>query len=353
VTLIDLHGHLPLLPLLEQDPYWGPFWEWDDEGVFHLRVGTWVLNLSTVEMKAAVAAGRIEPDTEKFFAKNFTPEAKIAQMDARGVDKLVVSLPSHWYMYWADAGFNAKFAALANDSYSRWARTAPDRLGFWAHLPMQDPAAAAAELQRAVGLGAVGAGIGGANFGGLELYDAAFDPLWEKASELGAPFFVHGYNQSVAWEDPTTERFDTTAVVGMPYDESRAFWHLVNGGVLDRFPKLQFYITHGGGYVPYQVGRFQATNGVLGDAGNARPVSDYIRTNFWFDPLLHSKTMRKAVIEEIGADRLLYGDNFGGSDGVREDLTEGIGLSEEDRAKIRSGNAMKLLLNLNRGAAGS
>ena len=53
--------------------------------------------------------------------------------------------------------------------------------------------------------------------------------------------------------------------------------------------------------------------------------------------------MRRAVIEDISIDRLLYGSNFGGSDGIREDLTEGLGLSEEDRNKIRSENARKLL----------
>ena len=53
--------------------------------------------------------------------------------------------------------------------------------------------------------------------------------------------------------------------------------------------------------------------------------------------------MRRAIIEIIGADRLLYGDNFGGMDSVREDLTDGVGLSQDDREKIRWKNAAKLL----------
>ncbi|MGH7897783.1 MAG: amidohydrolase family protein, partial [Candidatus Binatia bacterium] len=140
-----------------------------------------------------------------------------------------------------------------------------------------------------------------------------------------------------------TERYEITAIVGMCYDESRCFWNLVCGGVLDRFPKLQIYITHGGGYVPYQLGRFEATNRVLGDARNDKPVREYFRSNFWFDPLIHDLPMRRAVVEIVGPDRLLYGDNFGGSDGVRGDLTDGLGLSAADVAKIKSENAKKLL----------
>lgn len=341
--LIDLHGHQPLLGNLEQDPFWGPFWEWDDDGTFHLRVGKWVLGLGTIEQKAAVEKRTAVPDTRTFFEQNFTPDAKVAAMDRRGVDRLVVSQPSHWYMYWADAAFGRRYAALVNDNLGEFCSAYPARLSHWAHLPMQDPAAAARELDRAVGNGAVGAGIGGANFGGLELYDAAFNVLWEKACELDVPFFVHGYNQSVTWEDPTVERFDTTAIVGMPYDESRCFWNLTNGGVLDRFPELKVYVTHGGGYVPYQIGRFTGTNEVLGDAQNARPLDEYLGTNFWFDPLVHNLTMRRAVVDTIGPDRLVYGDNFGGSDGICEDLTEGLDLSPEDRDKICFGNALKLL----------
>ena len=74
-----------------------------------------------------------------------------------------------------------------------------------------------------------------------------------------------------------------------------------------------------------------------------QPLDEYLGTNFWFDPLVHNLTMRRAVVDTIGADRLVYGDNFGGSDGIREDLTEGLDLSPEDRDKIRFGNALKLL----------
>jgi predicted TIM-barrel fold metal-dependent hydrolase len=112
--------------------------------------------------------------------------------------------------------------------------------------------------------------------------------------------------------------------------------------VLDRFPDLKVYITHGGGYVPYQLGRLAQTNPNLDTYYNKKPVLDYMK-NFYFDVELHELPMRRALIEVIGADRILYGSNFGGSDAVRHDLTEGLGIPDEDLQKIRWKNACDLL----------
>jgi predicted TIM-barrel fold metal-dependent hydrolase len=343
--LINLHCHQPLLNVLNQHPHWGPFWEFDDEGFFHLRVGKWTLGMtSTKEHRAAVKGGAFKKmDTQTFFAENFTPAKRVAQMDAKGVDKLVISHPSHWYMYWTEHDFAVRYASLVNDELARFCSAFPERLYWWAHLPMQNPTACVREAERAIRMGARGFGIGGANFGGLELDDHTYYPLWEKACELNVPFFVHGYNQSGSWGDKAdTEKYDVTAIVGMPYDETRCFWNLVCGGVLDDFPNLRIYITHGGGYVPYQLGRLEGTNHNLSDKKNKKLVSEYLE-NFYFDPLVHALPMRRAIVDVIGADHLLYGDNFGGMDGVRDDLTAGIGLSETDREKIRWRNASKLL----------
>jgi predicted TIM-barrel fold metal-dependent hydrolase len=53
--------------------------------------------------------------------------------------------------------------------------------------------------------------------------------------------------------------------------------------------------------------------------------------------------MRRALVEMIGPERFVYGSNFGGSDQIDFDLTDGIGLSEADRERIKSANAIELL----------
>jgi predicted TIM-barrel fold metal-dependent hydrolase len=169
------------------------------------------------------------------------------------------------------------------------------------------------------------------------------DPVWEALCDLDLPMFIHGYNQSVTWgKKANDDRYETTAIVGMQYDETRCFWNLVCGGVLDRFPSLKVYITHGGGYVPYQLGRLAQTNKNLDVVHNKKPLLEYLG-NFWFDVELHEPRMRQALVDIIGADHMVYGSNFGGSDAVRHDLTDGLKLSDEDLQKIRWKNACSLL----------
>ena len=128
----------------------------------------------------------------------------------------------------------------------------------------------------------------------------------------------------------------------MQYDETKCFWYMCNGGVFDRFPDLKVYITHGGGYVPYQLGRLNETNKNLDVKHNKKDLVDYLG-NFYFELELHEVEMRQAVLDLIGADRLLYGSNFSGSDAVRHDLTPGLRISDEDLQKIRYKDALELL----------
>ena len=155
---------------------------------------------------------------------------------------------------------------------------------------------------------------------------------------------MHGHNQSITWgARESEERYDVTSVLGMCSDEAIAFWNLVNGGVLDRFPELQVFITHAGGYVPYQLGRLTVlAEKMAPDTKRQRPVAEYLG-NFWFDLLVEHPALRRAIVEIVGVDRLLYSSNFGGADAIDFDLTDGIGLTDAEREQIRSGNAAKLL----------
>jgi predicted TIM-barrel fold metal-dependent hydrolase len=341
--LIDLHAHAPHPGYYNQHPHWGPFFEQHADGDIKLRVGHWILGLGSPERKAAVRSGK-GPKLEDYLARWADPRNRLAAMDAAGQNAQVVSVPSHCYMYWADAEFGVRFARKVNETLAEYCSGAPDRLMYWAHAPLNAPHAAAAEIRHAcTELGAKGLVCGGANFGGLEFDSPQLDVVWKTLCDLDLPIFVHGYNQSVTWgEHANSDRYETTAIVGMNYDETRCFWYLVNGGVLDRFPNLKVYITHGGGYVPYQLGRLAQCNPNLDVSRNKRPVLDYLK-NFYFDVELHEVPMRQAVVDVMGADRILYGSNFGGSDAVRHDLTHGLKLSAEDLDKIRWKNACELL----------
>jgi aminocarboxymuconate-semialdehyde decarboxylase len=329
--LIDVHAHQFTPGMMDRDKFWGPSFKRGG-----LTVGHWVLRMGHLNF-----ATDAEANTAMLAA--MTPESKLKLMDEQGVEKVVFSTPSHAFMYWGGA-FGDEYAWICNEELAGFVKHAPDRFDFWAHANLANPKEAVKQLDHAVrNLGAKGLCCGGANFNGLEAHSEELFPVWEKLVELNVPVMVHGYNQSIWWgEKHTDDKFDTTSIVGDCTDETLFFWYLINGGALDVFPKLKTYVSHAGGLSIFQLGRLDSLNQSMShDRRNKRRVMDYM-DNFYFDLDVHSVALRQAIIAEVGVDRLLYGTNFGGaySNG---DLTEGLGLSDADRNKIRSDNAISLL----------
>jgi aminocarboxymuconate-semialdehyde decarboxylase len=329
--LIDVHAHQFTPGMLNRHKFWGP--AFTTKG---LTIGHWSLSLPAFKFSS-------DEEATATMMQGHTLQHRIKQMDEQGVDKIVVSTPSHAMMYWA-GDFGDEYAWICNEELSAFVKQAPDRLDFWAHANLANPKEAVKQLDHAVrNLGAKGLCTGGANFNGLEAHSEELYPLWEKLVELDVPIMVHGFNQSIYWgEKHSDDKFDTTSIVGDCSDETLFFWYLICGGALDLFPKLKTYISHAGGMTIFQLGRLDALNKSLAvDRRNKRSVMEYM-DNFYFDLDVHSVPLRRAIIEEVGVDRLLYGTNFGGaySNG---DLTDGLNLAEIDREKIRAGNAIELL----------
>jgi aminocarboxymuconate-semialdehyde decarboxylase len=78
------------------------------------------------------------------------------------------------------------------------------------------------------------------------------------------------------------------------------------------------------------------------DSRNKKDLLEY-NPNFFYDLDIHSPYMRRAIIDEVGVSQVVYGDNFSGSDVHEGDLTDGLGLSEDDQERIRSKNAIPML----------
>ncbi len=118
---------------------------------------------------------------------------------------------------------------------------------------MQAPEKAADELRRAmIKLGLRGAMIG-SNVGGKNLDDPSFEPLWAAAAELDAFFMIHPGN--VAGADRLRSYY-LNNLIGNPLDTTIAAACLIFGGVLERYPNFKPVMVHGGGFTPYQGGRW-------------------------------------------------------------------------------------------------
>jgi aminocarboxymuconate-semialdehyde decarboxylase len=235
-------------------------------------------------------------------------EQRLRDMDANGVDVQVLAPTVFTFFYEREPELALACAALQNDEIAAEVKRHPGRFLGLGGVPLQAPELAAAELKRAMqGLGLHGAMIG-SNVNGRNLDDPGLEPFWAAASALGAFIFVHPHAGAAG------ERlggYYLKNLVGLPFETTIAGASLVFGGVLERHPGLKICLAHGGGFLPYQAGRFRHGFAVRPEAriNLAHPPEDSIGRLF-YDTILHSGTTLAFLIASVGADHVLLGSDY-------------------------------------------
>ncbi|MCC6889332.1 MAG: amidohydrolase [Hyphomicrobiales bacterium] len=270
-------------------------------------------------------------------------ERRFADMDAAEVDVQVLSVTPQTYLYDQEPALGIAIAAIQNDQIAALVKAHPDRFMGIATLPMQAPERAAAELKRAVRqLGLRGAMIG-SNIAGRNLDDPALEPVWATAAELGALLLIHPTD--VAGAD-RMQAYYLTNLIGNPLDTTIAAACLVFGGVLARHPALNVGLVHGGGFVPYQAGRW-----VHGWHVRPEPKVNIGRSpepwldRFYYDTILHAKPQLEFLVASAGPGRVLMGSDYpydmGTGECVRQ--VDALWIDDSEKAQILNGNATRLL----------
>ena len=287
---------------------------------------------------------RRQPLSRLFPARGGWDMAKrFSDMDAAGVDVQVVSNTPQTFLYNQEPALTAALAALQNDQTAAAVATHPERLMGIATLPMQAPQLAADELRRSMRkLGLKGAQIG-SNINGRNLDDPALEPLWAAADELAAFIMVHPTQVAGA---ERLKSYYLTNLIGNPLDTTIAAACLVFGGVVGRYPRIKFLMVHGGGFVPYQAGRFRHGWQVRPEPqANLKAPPDAALDRLYFDTIVHSRPALEFLVASAGASRVLLGSDYpfdmGTLDCARQVLA--LAISDADKAIILGGAAMKLL----------
>lgn len=270
-------------------------------------------------------------------------EQRLRDMDANGVDMQVLAPTVFTFFYEREPELALACAALQNDEIAAEIKRHPERFLGLGGVPLQAPELAAAELKRAMqGLGLQGAMIG-SNVNGRNLDDPALEPFWAAASALGAFIFVHPHAGAAG------ERlggYYLKNLVGLPFETTIAGASLVFGGVLERHPGLKICLAHGGGFLPYQAGRFRHGFAVRPEAriNLAHPPEDSMGRLF-YDTILHSGTTLAFLIASVGAHHVLLGSDYpfdmGNLDCVAR--VEELTLPAQDRDLIVGGYAGRVL----------
>jgi len=260
-----------------------------------------------------------------------------------GVDTQVLSLTTPGTHVESPAAA-ARLASLVNDAFAAVVRDKRGRFAALATLPLNDPAAAVRELERAcTQLGLRGAMLF-SNVNGVALADARFWPLYEAADGLGAVLHVHP--TSPLGVEAMTEHW-LMPLVGFPFDTTLAAASLVFSGVAERFPRIRWVLSHLGGAIPYLAERLDRGFHAFREcrAHIARPPSEILK-GFYFDTVNFDPGALALAAAFAGTDRLLAGSDYPHQIGSIPAMLRSIGelpLSERERAGILGDNAARLL----------
>lgn len=271
-----------------------------------------------------------------------TPEERLVRMDDALIDRQIVSLLPPLFQYGRNGSERAAALRAVNDEIAEMIRRHPHRFGGLAALPLPDTDAAIEELERTARLGfqgvAIGTHVNGENWDTDRLL-----PVLEAAERLGTLVFVHPISPRCG--DAATRHY-LHNLIGNPYETAIAVASLILGGVLDRYPRLKLCLAHGGGYLPYGIGRIDHGSSVRGEiSGLSRLPSEYLR---WlsYDTLTHSESALRFLVEQVGADRIVLGTDYPadmGDDAAVERLRSYDWLSEDDLAGILGSNFLALV----------
>jgi aminocarboxymuconate-semialdehyde decarboxylase len=236
------------------------------------------------------------------------------------------------------------WARMINDAYARIIRQRRGRFTALATLPLNDPGASVAELERAMkDLGLPGAMVF-SNVNHVALADDRFLPLWKKADDLGAVIYIHptdplGVDAMLDyWLMP---------LVGFLFDTTLAASKLVFSGVVAKHPRIRWVLTHMGGAIPYLAERLDRGYRAFADCRRHidRPPSEYLR-EFYFDTVNFNPSAVRLALDFAGEDRILAGSDYPhqiGSIPLMLETIDTLGLDERVRRKILGENAIRLL----------
>lgn len=273
-----------------------------------------------------------------------TPEQRVANMDALGVDTHLLSLSPSMHWYGIDPKDGLSLSVETNDDIAEVVEAHPTRFRGMALLPLQDPALAVQELERCMTelnfAGAlVGTHVDGVNWDAPGLF-----PILDAARELGALMFIHPTRGRA---NPFVPDYHLKNMVGNPLETTVAMASLIFGGVLDRLlPELKLCFAHGGGYGCLGIARMDHGSRVRPEAGRIdRIPSDYLRS-LYFDSLVHGHRTLDQIIDLAGIDQVVMGSDYPADMGEPDPvgfITSHPGLTADDRAKILSANVARLL----------
>ncbi|WP_395015082.1 amidohydrolase family protein [Dongia sp.] len=268
---------------------------------------------------------------------------RIDEMDRGGISYAILSLTGPGVQ--GEDGSPTQAAERANDFLARQIESRPDRLGGFAALPMQDPKAAIAELERCVRqLGFKGCLVNG-HTAGVYYDDVKYDVFWEALQALDVPFYLHPAN---AYRNPYVleghpELF--AASWGWGVETGSHALRLLFGGVFDRFPRIKVILGHMGEGLPFLRWRFDSRFAAYPmGVSLKRTPSEYFGSNILITTSgVCSHPALIGAIGEMGAEAVMFSVDYPYENTkTAADFIETAPIDAATRDLVCRGNAARL-----------
>ena len=283
--------------------------------------------------------------------RRFAPDPRMAEVPNRldamtkgNVEIAMVEVHTASVGYELDGPHGETWSNIYNEAIMNLVKRHPDRFAGIATVPLQDPPRAARVLEHAIrDLKMSGVTIA-SNVVGKYYNSKDFDPFWKKAEELDVLMIMHP--EWVAGGDKM-EPYSLRNICGNPADTTLSVTYMMYTGVFDRFPNLKLALLHGGGYVPYHLGRLD--QGLTGASGSSaipakQPPSRYLK-NLYFDNLVYRVETVEYLKRMVGADHVMVGTDypFDLGDWMAAEKIQQMNCTDAEREDMLYANARKLL----------
>ena len=277
--------------------------------------------------------------TRRLMPKHMDVDAKLADMDASGIQMAALSINDPGPELFGGDG--PAIGRLVNDGIAEIAKQHPKRFFGLMVLPLQDIDASLEEMERCANkLGMKGILLY-SNINGAFPDEERFRPVFAQAERMKLPVLLHPA-YPITYE--VTKGREMATMLGLMFDTTIALGRIILAGMLDEFPRLKLVCPHVGGALPFLVGRMDHQTMVLKrGAGHIRKApSEYLK-QVWFDAVSPIGLAVKYGIDFAGPEKMLFStDHPWVEPKIILDVIESLHLAPDAEAKVMGGNARAL-----------
>jgi 2,3-dihydroxybenzoate decarboxylase len=270
-------------------------------------------------------------------------DRRLETMDKAGIARAVLAIAGPGVQIERDTATAVRKARASNDFLAAEIQKRPDRYSGFAHLAMQDPKAAADELERCVrDFKFCGAMINGHTHGQYLDHPSLY-PFWERAEALGAAIYLHPADPVAPLPVLAGHKVLSRPMWGWGVETGSHALRIICGGVFHRYPKAKLILGHLGETLPFQLWRFDSRSAPYGWT-LPKPPSQYLKDNVWVTMSgMYDLPPVHCSLDALGLDHVMFSSDYPFDSAGAAEFMDGAAIDESTRADVAFNNAAKLL----------